>query len=407
MDFRMGSCDNYVIENLVVNNPTGIYFEEASVQSNILYRNNMMNNTNQVTLYGGLNYWDNGAEGNFWDDYVGSDLNGDGVGDSPYFGVDMLPLMEFWSQERIYGTGLGEIFVLCNYTVASFEFNESSKKISFFITGPVGWEGFCNVTVPTSVLEPSNSSEGWWVKVGSNPIFYQRESSLNSTILFFEYVLSSSLLENLVQIMIVEGVFPTANFSFTPEMPFVTETVIFEDLSIPGNESIVWSYWNFGDGSTCNTTEQILNHSYADSGNFTATLTIVDSLGFVDSISKIITVVQHPVADFSYFPSTPLVDEEVTFNASTSFDPDGTITKYIWNFSDGPLIDEGEIVTHSFSDAESYNITLTVSDNHDLIDIEVKTVTISLRDNYATIIVSLLVAIALFCLLILWIIKKS
>ena len=30
------------------------------------------------------NYWDDGSEGNYWDDYVGSDSDGDGIGDTPY-----------------------------------------------------------------------------------------------------------------------------------------------------------------------------------------------------------------------------------------------------------------------------------------------------------------------------------
>jgi nitrous oxidase accessory protein NosD len=30
------------------------------------------------------NIWDNGEEGNYWDDYSGSDINGDGIGDTPY-----------------------------------------------------------------------------------------------------------------------------------------------------------------------------------------------------------------------------------------------------------------------------------------------------------------------------------
>lgn len=46
--------------------------------------------------YGG-NQWDNGSEGNSWSDYTGVDLNGDGIGDTPYVipsrGVDRYPLM--------------------------------------------------------------------------------------------------------------------------------------------------------------------------------------------------------------------------------------------------------------------------------------------------------------------------
>jgi LPXTG-motif cell wall-anchored protein len=33
----------------------------------------------------GTNFWDNGSVGNYWSDYNGSDLNMDGIGDTPYF----------------------------------------------------------------------------------------------------------------------------------------------------------------------------------------------------------------------------------------------------------------------------------------------------------------------------------
>jgi hypothetical protein len=31
-----------------------------------------------------MNQWDNGTIGNYWDDYNGSDLDDDGIGDTPY-----------------------------------------------------------------------------------------------------------------------------------------------------------------------------------------------------------------------------------------------------------------------------------------------------------------------------------
>ncbi len=45
-----------------------------------------------------INIWDDGAEGNYWEDYNGSDINGDGIGDNPYLiydsNVDNYPLIE-------------------------------------------------------------------------------------------------------------------------------------------------------------------------------------------------------------------------------------------------------------------------------------------------------------------------
>jgi len=50
----------------------------------------MVNNIDDNTNYnaynrnGSNNQWDNGAEGNHYSDYTGSDRNGDGIGDVPY-----------------------------------------------------------------------------------------------------------------------------------------------------------------------------------------------------------------------------------------------------------------------------------------------------------------------------------
>ncbi len=320
VDLRSGSSNNSIIENLVANNPTGIYFEDTSLHQNRFYRNNIINNINQVTLFGNSNFWDNGAEGNYWSDYLGLDIDGDGVGDTllPHRGIDWFPLNESWSRERTYTVDSEIVLVTCNYTVASFEFNESQKEINYYITGPAGWKGFCYITIPIDIMKPENSSEGWFVKVGSDPSFFHRTSVDNSTIIYFEYILGASMPKNWIQIMILEGPFPVANFSFVPAMPIISELVVFEDYSIPGNGTILWCYWNFGDGTTSNTTEQIITHNYTESGNFTVDLTIFDSLGFVSSISRTIVVIQHPTADFTYLPSAPLVAEDVTFNATPS-----------------------------------------------------------------------------------------
>ena len=69
-----------------------------------------------------------------------------------------------------------------------------------------------------------------------------------------------------------------------------------------------------------------------------------------------------PIASFSYYPENPIINETITFNASNSTDPDGTIENYEWTFGDGEKA-EGEIVTHSYSSAGNYTVKLTVADN--------------------------------------------
>jgi len=72
-----------------------------------------------------------------------------------------------------------------------------------------------------------------------------------------------------------------------------------------------------------------------------------------------------PVAKFTYSPEFPLVNMSVTFNASESFDPDGgAIVNYEWDFGDENNTNTTEpVITHSYPEAGTYNVTLTVKDN--------------------------------------------
>jgi LysM repeat protein len=53
----------------------------------------------------------------------------------------------------------------------------------------------------------------------------------------------------------------------------------------------------------------------------------------------------------------------VTFDGSASTDADGTIESYEWDFGDGSERGTGATVTHGYTSAGSYVVTLTVTDN--------------------------------------------
>ena len=367
IDFRIGSTNNSIINNLVANNPTGIYIEEASSQFNVFYRNNIVSNTNQATLFGGLNYWDNGAEGNYWDDYSGFDLNGDGIGDVSYFNIDGFPLMEPWNTIRTHPVDSSEIITICNYTIASVSFNELVREISFSITGPPGWSGFCNITIPKQILSLENASERWLIMLGSTPTAYLNESLDNSTLLSFRYIIGPSLSDNRVRIRVGVGYPPTADFQFSPSEPIATEMTVFNDVSVLGNGAIVWRHWSFGDGNIENSTQPTITHNYTDVGNFTVTLTITDSLGLADSCSKTARVIQYPSASFIFFPQSPLVNETVIFNASNSNPNGGRILAYEWSFGDSSNATRTEPTTsHTYVKNGTYEVSLTVVDSEGL-----------------------------------------
>lgn len=82
----------------------------------------------------------------------------------------------------------------------------------------------------------------------------------------------------------------------------------------------------------------------------------------------------YPIADFSYEPSETWLEEIVFFN-STSYDPDGYITNWTWDFGDGNIA-YGENVTHVYGTEKTYNVCLVVIDNENKYDSNEHNITI-------------------------------
>ena len=88
-----------------------------------------------------------------------------------------------------------------------------------------------------------------------------------------------------------------------------------------------------------------------------------------------------PVASFTYTPINPNVSQRITFNASSSYDPDDPngchhyITSFKWNFGDGNTT-AGKIVNHTYSSAGNYTVTLTVIDNEFLANTTICNITV-------------------------------
>ncbi len=164
---------------------------------------------------------------------------------------------------------------------------------------------------------------------------------------------------------------PVAQFAFTPTQPSTLDTVRFTDQSTdPDGEVVSWR-WEFGDGNT--STLRNPTHRYTRKGTFTVRLTVTDDDGATDTTTRTITVVNlPPVASFTvalHIEHLGLVlrRREVTFDASESHDPDGDIVRYAWDFGDGHTA-EGRIVTHTYPEAGTYNVRLTVTDDDGMTD---------------------------------------
>ena len=105
-----------------------------------------------------------------------------------------------------------------------------------------------------------------------------------------------------------------------------------------------------------------------------------ETFAFLDDNLKIlgpILIQEKPIADFSYTPVNPTVEQVVTLDASASHDPDGYVFSYTWDFGDGNITTVTDpTIVHKYTMAGTYNVNLTITDNNGLTTQKVKQISI-------------------------------
>ena len=159
-----GTRYTIITDNNITNNRNGIYLREAS--NNSIYHNNFVDNNPQVYIEasGYANFWDNGVEGNYWNNYTGVDSDHDGIGDTPHImdvnNQDNYPLMGiFHSLNTSYGYAVDFI---SNSSISDVSFNLSNIEVypleailAFNVSGEADSEGFLRVCIPKILINGS------------------------------------------------------------------------------------------------------------------------------------------------------------------------------------------------------------------------------------------------------------
>jgi hypothetical protein len=260
----------------------------------------------------------------------------------------------------------------------------------------IGSGGGQNMPPSANISEPSN---GDTFEVGVNivfdgsnsedpendPLAYQwqfgDQNSSNSMIAMHAYAQTGVYVVTLIVFdgMFVDSARVVIRVDNTPPIADAGEDMIGflnTDLVFDGTNSsdpdrfgnIVNYTWDLGDwtvryGAT-------VTHRYQKYGTFEVLLTVKDDNNGTDSDELEVTIInQKPVSVLDIKTEDTVVDVDIEFDASGSYDPDGTIERYNYNFGDGTETDwiEDRSIFHRYGALGTYMVSLITRDNMDAI----------------------------------------
>lgn len=159
---------------------------------------------------------------------------------------------------------------------------------------------------------------------------------------------------------------PVAIATLSKNEAQVNEQIIFDASKSTDPDGQIVSYqWNFGDGKS--STQKIQTHLYSAEGAYNYTLTVTDNMGATGEANGEVVIKstasnKPPVAVATLSKQQAQINESISFDASASYDQDGQITSYEWNFGDGSSSSE-KVAVHSYTQPNTYNYSLKVTDN--------------------------------------------
>jgi len=185
---------------------------------------------------------------------------------------------------------------------------------------------------------------------------------------------------------------PIASLSVSTAFPYVGNSVVFDaskSKDLDGG-SIVLYEWDFdGDGAYDDSgSSPEVTHAYGAVGTYKARVRVTDDEGDNDYTEVTINVREHilpppntpPIAELTADPTTAFPWDLIEFSAQGSYDPDGTIVKYEWDF-DGDSIYEldtgtSDTASHAYEVPGNYVASVRVTDDGGKTDAAAVTITV-------------------------------
>ncbi|MCP4713129.1 MAG: PKD domain-containing protein, partial [Planctomycetes bacterium] len=143
----------------------------------------------------------------------------------------------------------------------------------------------------------------------------------------------------------------------------IDEVIIFDGEDVYDDDGRILSYvWDLGDSTK--KIGKVVRHTYNQAGQYIVQLTVEDDAGAKNSIisDNILMIINDPPVPMAGDDRHVAAGETVVFDGSKSYDRDGEIIAYGWNFGDNTEA-EGAKVSHAFSQPGEYTVILNIEDD--------------------------------------------
>ncbi len=135
----------------------------------------------------------------------------------------------------------------------------------------------------------------------------------------------------------------------------------------PDGGNIVRYDWDFGDGTMLPNGGPIVQHTYNAFGVYTVKVTLTDDEGSTNLASPNCETMVIVNVSPNCIPGGPYsgnVGQPIQFNGCASFDPNGSITRFDWDFGDGTVLNNTVCnPSHSYATGGDFVAKLTITDN--------------------------------------------
>jgi len=356
--YLSGSNSNTIQSNDIRNNNANGVFITSSSSDNSLYLNDFSNNIDNNARDEGSNNWDDGSQGNYWDDYNDYDHNGDGIGDNPY---------------NIAGSGgnkdnysLGD-FLSLNQKPSAYIESISPNPATYGQTVRFDGRGSDDGTIVAwewrsdgVTISNSEDFETSALSSGTHSISFRVQDNDGE---WSSYVYST--------LVISDNQKPTAHILNPTRVTYVYgENILFSGSGTdPDGQIVAYSWRSIPSGITSNQNSFTLSNLPVD--EYTIYFKVRDNYSdWSQEVSTTLIIIpdastpNEPPHANAGGPYSGYVNEEITFSGAGSYDLDtGDSITYNWNFGDNAT-GEGVSPKHTYSAEGNYTVELSVVDNH-------------------------------------------